>query len=359
MTSFLGIRYAHDVMTYRSVFVALACAVGLFAAGPASASQPLKIRVGHFPNVTHAQALIGHGDGWFARAMGPDVVIDWKLFHAGPAAVQALFAGEIDLAYLGSGPAVVGHVKSRGQALRVIAGAADGGAALIVRPQAGIRTAADFRGKRVASPQLGNTQDVALRGWLADHGLTPMERGGDVRVMPMANPDSLTLFRQGQIDAAWAPEPWASRLVHEGGGTVFLDEREVWKELTGGRFATTLLVGHPAFLAAHPDLVARWVATHVELTRWITDHAGEAKALVNAELKRKTGKPLAPAVLDDAWGRVAFTADPIERSLVESARWAYDQGFLGRHPPDLSRLVDRTWLDAAAGPVPAAGSARR
>src|SRR3989344_8858216 len=166
LTSFLGIRYSHDVMTYRSAFVVLVCAVWVVAAGPASASQPLKIRVAHLPNVTHAQALIAHGTGRFAQAMGPDVAIDWKVFNAGPTAVQALFAGEIDLAYLGTGPAIVGYVKSRGQALRVIAGAADGGAALVVRPQAGIHGAADFRGKRVASPQLGNTQDVALRGWL-------------------------------------------------------------------------------------------------------------------------------------------------------------------------------------------------
>ncbi len=354
MTSFPGIRYSHDVMKYRSALVVLVCAAWVFAAGPASASQPLKIRVGHFPNVTHAQALVGHANGWFARALGPDVEIDWKIFNAGPAAVQALFAGEIDLAYLGTGPAVVGYVKSRGQALRVIAGAADGGAALIVRPQAGIHTAADFHGKRVASPQLGNTQDVALRGWLADHGLTPMERGGDVRVMPMANPDQLTMFRQGQIDAAWSPEPWASRLVHQGGGVLFLDEREVWKDLTGGRFATTLLVAHPRFLVAHPDLAARWVRAHVELTQWIVDHGDEAKAVVNGELKRETGKPLPQAVLDESWGRVAFTTDPIEASLDQMVRWAFDQGFLGRRLPDVSQIVDRAWLDGAVRPVAAA-----
>ena len=330
-----------NLRALASLFGLVAC---LWAASAAVAGERVTIRVGHFPNVTHAQALIGHADGWFARALGPDVAIDWKIFNAGPAAIQALFAGEIDLAYLGTGPAIVAYVKSKGRALRVVSGASDGGAALIVRPGSGIRTPADFRGKRVATPQLGNTQDVALRGWLADHGMVPMERGGDVRVMPMANPDQLTMLRLGEIDAAWSPEPWASRLVHQDGGQVFLDEREVWKPLTGGRFATTLLTAHPDFMAAHPELVAAWIAAHQALTAWIADHSEAAKAAVNAELARETGKPLPEDVLDDAWARVTFTTDPITASIEHVAQWAFEQGFLGRRRPDLARLVDLTWL---------------
>jgi NitT/TauT family transport system substrate-binding protein len=321
------------------------------------AARPLKIRVGHFPNVTHAQPLIGQQNGWFARALGPDVVIDWKIFNAGPAAIQALFAGELDLAYLGPGPAINGFVKSQGRALRIIAGSCDGGAALIVRPEAGIRSASDLHGKKIASPQLGNTQDLALRGWLTDHGLTVAEKGGDVQVMPMANPDQLTMFRLGRIDGAWSPEPWASRLEHEAGGSVLFDEREIWKDVTGGRFATTVLVAHPKFLEAHPALAAKWVAAHVELTQWIGEHSDEAKALVNAELKRETGKPLRTEVLDEAWRRVTFTGDPIEASLAQMVRWAFDQGFLGRRHPDVSQLVDRRWLNGASNVAPAAVTA--
>jgi NitT/TauT family transport system substrate-binding protein len=186
---------------------------------------------------------------------------------------------------------------------------------------------------------------VVLRGWLAEHGMDVMERGGDVRVIPMPGADQLAMFRRGEIDAAWSPEPWASRLIHEGGGRVFLDEREVWADLTGGHFATTLLVAHPRFLAEHPDLVARWVATHAELTRWIATHSDDAKRLANDELKRRTGKRLADVILDDAWSRVAFTTDPIQASLEHVARVAFGQGFLGRRVPDLSRLVDGRWLN--------------
>lgn len=314
-------------------------------ADTARAASPVTIRVGHFPNVTHAQAMIGEANGWFAKALGADAKIDWKIFNAGPAEIEALFAGEIDLGYIGPSPAINGYVKSKGKLPIVIAGAADGGAALIVRADAGIRSPADFRGKRIATPQLGNTQDVALRGWLKSQGLALKEKGGDVNVMPMANPDQLTLFRLGQIDGAWAPEPWASRLVHAGGGIVFLDEREVWNKITGGKFATTVLFAHPKFLEAHPDLARRWVAAHVELTEWINAHPNEAKQLVNTEIKRETGKPLPPAVLDSAWTRVRFTSDPIKESLAQSVRWAFEQGFLGRELPDIAGLVDERWLN--------------
>ncbi len=322
--------------------------VGSHAAAVGHAAPPVTIRVGYLPNLTHAQPLIGQANGRFGKALGADALVEWNAFNAGPAVIQALFAGELDLAYIGPGPAINGYVKSRGKLPIVIAGAADGGAALVVRPEAGIRTAADFHGKRIATPQIGNTQDIALRGWLKQHGLAPREKGGDVNVMPFANPDQLTLFRQGRIDGAWAPEPWAARLVHEGGGTVWLDERELWKNLTGGRFSTTLLIAHPKFLQAHPELARRWVSTHVELTNWITAHSDDAKSVVNAELKRLVGKPLPPAVLDAAWSRVRFTSDPIKDSITQSARWAFEQGYLGRIEPDLSGLIDTRWLPAEA-----------
>ena len=316
--------------------------------GTTYAAPPVTIRVGHFPNVTHAQGVIGEANGWFSNALGSDATIEWKQFNAGPAEMEALLAGALDLAYVGPNPAINTYVKTKGTIPLIIAGACDGGAALVVRPEAGIRSPNDFHGKRIASPQLGGTQDVALRGWLKAHGLADAEKGGDVKVLPMANPDQLTLFRLGQIDGAWAPEPWASRLVHEGGGTVFLDEREVWKDLTGGRFATTVLVAHPKFLDAHPEIVRRWVAAHAELTDWITAHPGEAKTVVNEELKKETGKALPEAVLNSAWDRVRFTTDPIKDSLAESVRRAFELGFLGRVAPDISGLVDNRWL-----PVPA------
>jgi NitT/TauT family transport system substrate-binding protein len=194
-------------------------AIVLMAACALQAQQkPTALRVGYFPNVTHAQALVGRANGQFEKAVGAGVRVEWKAFNAGPAAIEAMFANAIDLAYVGPNPTVAGYARSQGEAVRVIAGAASGGASLVVRKDAGIRGAADFHGKKVATPQLGNTQDVALRSWMRANGLKAREKGGDVQVIPISNADQLTLFLKGQIDAAWAPEPWAARLVHEGGG---------------------------------------------------------------------------------------------------------------------------------------------
>src|SRR3981189_299047 len=174
------------------------------------------VRVGAFPNITHAQAMVGKANRWFENALGPTAKIQWTSFNAGPSAIEALFSGAIDMTYVGPNPAITGYVRSNGEALRIVAGAASGGVALVVRNDSGIQKPEDFHGKRVASPQLGNTQDVALRAWLLAHGLKSIDKGGDVQVIPLANPDQLTLFLQRQLDASWAPEPWATRLIHEG-----------------------------------------------------------------------------------------------------------------------------------------------
>src|SRR5262249_4089636 len=187
--------------------------------------QGTVVRVGYSPNVTHSQAAIGRATGRFEQALGHGVQVEWKTFNAGPSVIQAIFAGALDLAYVGSGPTITGYVRSQGEALRVIAGATSGGAALVVRSDSGISTAADFHRKKVASPQLGNTQDVALRAWLHRNHLETREKGGDVQVIPIANPDQFTLFVKREIDAAWAPEPWATRLIQQANGRLFLDER--------------------------------------------------------------------------------------------------------------------------------------
>lgn len=307
-----------------------------------SASAQTKIRVGAFPNITHGQAEVGRANGFWDKAMGQDVKIDWKLFNAGPSAIEALFAGEIDMTYIGPNPAITGYVRSNGQALRVVAGATSGGAALVVRKDSGINSAKDFHGKKVASPQTGNTQDVALRAWLAHNGLKTREKGGDVQVLPMANPDQLTLFAKKELDAAWAPEPWATRLIQEGNGRLFLDERTLWPK---GQFVTAHLIVSTKFLKEHPDLVKRWIAAHVELTDWINGHKDEAKALLNQQIQKDTGKAISQSVLDEALGRLEFTSDPLRESLLSSAKSAFDAGFLGTSAPDLSQLHDLTLLN--------------
>ena len=315
----------------------------LLAAGTLPAQQKAAVlRVGYFPNVTHAQALVGRANGQFEKTLGPDVRVEWKAFNAGPAAIEALFANAIDLAYVGPNPTVAGYVRSQGQAVRVIAGAASGGASLVVRKDAGIRGAADFHGKKVATPQLGNTQDVALRSWMRANGLKAREKGGDVQVIPIANPDQLTLFLKGQIDAAWAPEPWAARLVHEGGGRIFLDERDLWPD---HQFVITNVIVNPKFLKEHADVVKGFLRAHVALTDWINKNSVQAKQLLNQQLQKETGKSLAAEVLDDAFSRMQVTYDPIRTSLLKSTDQAFDEGFLGRTRPDLSGLYDLTLLN--------------
>jgi NitT/TauT family transport system substrate-binding protein len=300
------------------------------------------VRVGAFPNVTHAQAMVGKANGWFEKALGPGTKIQWTSFNAGPSAIEALFSGAIDMTYVGPNPAISGYVRSNGEALRVVAGAASGGVALVVRNDSGIQKPEDFHGKRVASPQLGNTQDVALRAWLKAHGMKSNDKGGDVQVIPLANPDQLTLFLEKQLDASWAPEPWATRLIHEGNAHLFLDERDLWPNR---QFVITHLIVSTKFLRAHPEVVKKWIAANVELTDWINSHSPEAKKILNAQLQKETGKALSPVVLDEAFGRLLITYDPIRNSLLASARSAYEAGFLGRQMPDLSGLYDLTLLN--------------
>jgi NitT/TauT family transport system substrate-binding protein len=300
------------------------------------------IRVGAFPNVTHAQAMVGKANGFFDKAMGPQVKVQWTSFNAGPAAIEALFADAIDMTYVGPNPAINGYVRSNGEALRVIAGAASGGASLVVRNDAGINKPEDFHGKRVASPQFGNTQDVALRSWLKKNGLKTNDKGGDVQIVPMANPDQLTLFLKKDLDAAWAPEPWATRLIHEGNGRLFVDERTLWPD---GQFVIGLLVVNTKFLGAHPDLVKNWIRANVDLTDWINAHQTEAKKLLNYQIQRETNKPLPPAVLDEAFSRMQVTYDPLHAALNTAAQQAFEIGSLGRRMPDLSHLYDLTLLN--------------
>jgi NitT/TauT family transport system substrate-binding protein len=295
------------------------------------------VRVGHFPNLTHAQALIGMSTGAFQKAVGENIVIDPYLFNAGPSAVEALFAGALDFTYIGPNPAINAYVRSKGEAVRIVSGACSGGAALVVRADANIESAKDFRGKRIATPQLGNTQDVAARSWVRKHGLTLKEAGGDVQIVPMMNPDQLSLFLKKEIDAAWAVEPWAARLIREGGGRLFLDERTLWPN---GQFVTVHLLASTRFLKQHSEIVKTWLAAHVELTQWINSHRDEAKKIVNAEIQRLVGKGLRTDVLDEAVSRMDFTYDPIRNSLTASADAAFELGFLGRERPNLAGIYD-------------------
>src|SRR2546423_13516817 len=229
-----------------------------------SAEDKVVIRFGHFPNITHAQGVIAHalsrkGKGWFEERLGPNVEIQWFTYNAGPSAMEAMFAGSLDLTYVGQGPALNAHFKSNGQEVRVIAGAANAGAALVVKPDGGIKTAADFRGKKVATPQMGNTQDISCRAWLKAQGFKVTQTGGDVMVIPTANPDQLALFQNGGVDAVWTVEPWVTRLERDAKARVFLEDKDT---------ITTWLVSSVKFLRGRRELAKKIAKPKVEMTQW-------------------------------------------------------------------------------------------
>lgn len=322
------------------VVAALATACAGSASPSSSASnQAVTLRLGQFANLTHATALVGLEDGTFARALGPTVSLKTSVFNAGPEAVQALLSDSVDASYLGPNPALNAFVQSRGTAVRVISGATSGGASLIVKPS--ISSAADLRGKRVSSPQLGNSQDVALRWWLWEKGLkTNPQGGGDVTILPQGTAQILQAFRSGQVDGAWVPEPWATRLMVEGGGKQLIDERDLWP---GGRFATTVLVVRAQFLKAHRDVVRRLLQAQVQTDLFLNQQPTEARRLANDALANLTGKRLSDQVVSAAWAHLQFTNDPITTSLRASADHAQKVGLLTR--VDLRGMTDLTLLN--------------
>ena len=323
-------------------FILLLCVAAVSCSPKEQDEGTLVIRAWHFPDIVHAAALLGRANGTFEDMLGPDRTIDWKVFNAGPSAIEALFAGEVDIGYIGPNPAVNGYVKSNGTALRIVSGASSGGAGLVVREGSGIESIGDLGGKKIATPQLGNTQDVACRAWLKENGYEVSEKGGTVQVIPVRNPDQLTLFLKGEIDAAWTKEPWVARLIKEGHGRLFLDEREIWP---GGEFVTAHVIVRREFLLEYPIVVKKWITAHVELTQWINQHPEEARHIVNEQIEQLTGKALPQDVLEQAFSRTTLTFDPVQSSLFTSADWAYQAGYLGQEKPDLSEIYDLTILN--------------
>ncbi len=301
-----------------------------------------ELRLGYFPNVTHATAVYGDAAGVFADALG-DTELRTQTFGAGPSAVEALFAGAVDATYLGPNPAVNAFLKSGGEAVRIVAGATSGGASLVVRP--GITSVEQLAGTTIATPQTGGTQDIALRHHLAENGYEVAESGaGEVTVLAQDNPVTLTAFLAGDVDGAWVPEPWASRLVLEGGGRVLLDERDLWP---GGDFVTTHLVVRTDYLREHPETVRALVEGSVEANRQIAADPGQAQSVVGAALGELTGQQLPPAVLDRAIDGIRTTDDPLATSLAASAEHAFGTGLVER--ADLTGIYDLGLLREVLG----------
>lgn len=308
----------------------------MITTSPSIAMAGDTIRVGHFPNITHVQGLVAHhlsrtGKGWFEQRLGPDVKIEWYIYNAGPSAMEAILAGSIDLTYVGPSPALNVYTKSNGDEIRIVAAAAAGGAALVVQADSGLKQPSDFRGKIIATPQLGNTQDIACRAWLANGGLKITQTGGDASIIPTPNPDQLALFKNKKLDAVWTVEPWVSRLERDAGGKVVVEQ---------SKDSITVLVSGVKFLKSKRDLAAKFVRAHRELTEWILAHPEEAKQMVKQELAAETKSDVSADLIAQAWKRIVLTNDP---SLDEYKHFVADAqraGFI-RSAPDLSRLIEK------------------
>ena len=320
---------------------AVVATVGLTACGgdtQASGAAATVVRLGYFPNLTHAAAIVADKEGFFSKHLGA-TKLEVSTFNAGPAAIEALKSGAIDATYVGPGPATNAYLNSGGQALTVVAGAATGGTSLVVDHS--IRSAADLKGKKVSTPQLGNTQDIALRYWLRQHGLkTDLQGGGDVSVLPQDNAQIIDAFKQKQIAGAWVPEPYATRLV-QAGGTVLVDERDLWP---GKKFAITVLAVRTDFLAAHPQTVSALLSGDLDAVDFIAKNPAKAQKDVADLIAHTAGKPLDPAVIAAAWKKLSFTVDPVTPSLLMGARHAYQVGVLTKEPK-LDGLVNLTLLN--------------
>ncbi|MGH9008326.1 MAG: ABC transporter substrate-binding protein [Acidimicrobiia bacterium] len=287
-------------------------------------AEKVTLRLGYFPNITHAPGLVGVEKGFFAEKLGSNVTLDPKAFNAGPAAVEAIFSGASDATYIGPNPAINAFAKSHGEAIRIISGATSGGAYLVVNPS--ITSPAGLKNKKIATPQLGNTQDVALRSWLKANKLSSdAQGGGDVQIVPQENGQALEAFKTDTIAGAWVPEPWATRMIQEGKGKVLVDEKTLWP---GGQYVTTHLIVRTAFLKDHPDVVKHLLEGHVAAVDFVNANPAEAKTLVNQALQKLTGKTIAQGVIDAAWPNMTFTNDPVASSLRKGADDAKAVGLL-------------------------------
>ncbi|GAA1583304.1 ABC transporter substrate-binding protein [Kribbella hippodromi] len=300
--------------------------------GPAT-----ELRLGYFPNVTHAAALVGLGKDLFSKELGSTKLVPTK-FNAGPEAVGALLGGSLDASFIGSGPAINAYAKSNGEAVRLIAGATSGGAQLVVKPT--ISKPEDLIGKTVVTPQLGNTQDVSLKKWLAEKNLT-----GKVKVTNLENAQTLDAFKKGDVDAAWLPEPWSSRLVLDAGAKVLLDEASLWP---GGKFPTTVLIVRTQFLQEHPESVKALLTGLVAAIDFSNTNKADAKTVVNDQLKAATGKSLKPAVIDRAFEHIQITADPIAATFPQLAKDQVTAG-IAKTAPAVAGFADLGPLNEVLG----------
>jgi len=334
-------------ITMAAIAVAVA-AIALGTTAPNSSSENM-VRVAFFPNIGHSIAIVGTEKGIFSEKLGDQIQIETRLFDSGPQVIESMYANQIDLAYVGPGPAINGFLKSDGKALKILAGAASGGVSLVIHPNSKIESVADFPGKRIAAPQIGNTQDISLRNYLYQNNLKPVEKGGSVYVINVVNPDIFTLFSKSELDAAWVPEPWATRLVQQLGGIRLFQEKNLWPDQ---KFSSAVLIVRSEFLEKHPDIVQKWVEAHVQTSDWINEHLAETKLIFNDFLKKKTGKTFPSEILNEAFSNLQITSDPIESSIRTFAERANSLGYLGREGYTLEGIFYAEPLNSITEMIP-------
>ena len=333
-------------MTVSGIVVIVAIAITITSFSDSDQINQDKIRVAFFPSIGHIIPIVGLEEKIFEKGIGEEKQIETKLFDSGPQVIESIFSGSIDVAYVGPGPIINGFLKSDGKDIKILSGAASGGASFIIQPNSGLESLENFDGKRIASPQISNSQDVSLRHYLESHGLKSVEKGGTVFVLNISNPDIYTLFAKGDIDGAWVPEPWATILVQELDGIRLFNEEKLWPN---EEFASVLLIVRTEYLENNPETVQKWVESHEKTVTWINSNPDKSKSLFSSFLIDYMGKSLPTKIIDESFSNITITSDPIKNSVIIFAERADSLGYLGRDGYNLDGIFYNAVLNVNNG----------
>ena len=333
-------------MAVSGIVVIVAIAITITSFSDFDQINQDKIRVAFFPSIGHIIPIVGLEEKIFEKGIGEEKQIETKLFDSGPQVIESIFSGSIDVAYVGPGPIINGFLKSDGKDIKILSGAASGGASFIIQPNSGLESLENFDGKRIASPQISNSQDVSLRHYLESHGFKSVEKGGTVFVLNISNPDIYTLFAKGDIDGAWVPEPWATILVQELDGIRLFNEEKLWPN---EEFASVLLIVRTEYLENNPETIQKWVESHEKTVTWINSNPDKSKSLFSSFLIDYMGKSLPTKIIDESFSNITITSDPIKNSVIIFAERADSLGYLGRDGYNLDGIFYNAVLNVNNG----------
>ena len=333
-------------MAAGGIVVIVAIAITIISFSDYDQINQDKIRVAFFPSIGHIIPIVGLEEKIFEKGIGEEKQIETKLFDSGPQVIESIFSGSIDVAYVGPGPIINGFLKSDGKDIKILSGAASGGASFIIQPNSGLESLENFDGKRIASPQISNSQDVSLRHYLESHGLKSVENGGTVFVLNISNPDIYTLFAKGDIDGAWVPEPWATMLVQELDGIRLFNEEKLWPN---EEFASVLLIARTEYLENNPETVQKWIESHEKTVTWINSNPNKSKSLFSNFLIDYMGKSLPTEIIDESFSNITITSDPIKNSVIIFAERADSLEYLGRSGYNLDGIFYNAVLNVNNG----------